>query len=162
MSPRFFKILLFAFPALWALSAATGTQTLSIVIYKGKPIDSMKFWHTALFIEYSEGRNVLLHVTGAAVFFEFEERQDGRDVTTAPSFVSKVHVATLNAGQEDLTLRNTIYNTLVNNSDNGWNCQVWIGDDLERVRVNMLLSADTIRAAADGMVDVLIDALEQS
>ncbi|KUJ13541.1 uncharacterized protein LY89DRAFT_687600 [Mollisia scopiformis] len=48
------------------------SRTLSIVVYRGDPIDSHLNRHTAFYIEYSDGSNVLSYITGASGFFEFD------------------------------------------------------------------------------------------
>jgi hypothetical protein len=110
------------------------TQTLNIVVYRGDPVDAQSTRHTAFFIEFSDGSNVLSHVTGASGFFQVEERWNTAQPSESRHFERMIPVVTLQTpSPNDLTMRNTIYNTPINNAERAWNCQSWIGDGLRVV-----------------------------
>jgi hypothetical protein len=185
MRSHFWECILFAFTAFWALASAArsgsgsgshtggtqasggsqatgGTQTLSIIIYQGDPVDLMESRHTALYIEYSNGRNVLSHVVGTQGSFTFDERWDNTDPTTSRHFARKVVVGTFGAGFEDLTVRNAIAGTRVNNRENSWNCQVFVGDALKQVHNHVPeLTNDIILTAINGMTDAIMEATDE-
>ncbi|KAL2376099.1 hypothetical protein RJ035_008117, partial [Blastomyces gilchristii] len=45
----------------------------------------------------------------------------------------------------------------VNNNLDDWNCQNWVGEALQRLVENNVISAEQISVALDGMVDLLLE-----
>lgn len=136
------------------------SQTLSIIVYRGDPIDSYLNRHTAFYIEYSDGSNVLSHITGASGFFAFDERwNEARPPQQSAQFERGIPVATIQSSNpQDLTIRNILYNTPINNNERSWNCQHWIGDGLRRLQEADIIPENIANNAADQMVDVLMEA----
>jgi hypothetical protein len=115
-------------------------------------VDARSTRHTAFFIEFPDGSNVLSHVIGAYGFFEFEERWNTAQPSESRHFERQIPVVTAwSHTARDLTIRNTIYNTPVNNTERGWNCQSWIGDGLRMLQQAELIPAASITDAADRM-----------
>jgi hypothetical protein len=56
-----------------------------------------------------------------------------------------------------LAIRNTLYNTPINNNERAWNCQSWVGDGLRRLWEAELIPENIATTATDQMVDVLIE-----
>jgi hypothetical protein len=54
---------------------------------------------------------------------------------------------------QDLTIRNILYNTPINNSEQSWNCQHWITDGLRRLQEADIIPENIVNNAADQMVD---------
>ncbi|KAL9131432.1 MAG: hypothetical protein Q9217_000646 [Psora testacea] len=105
--------------------------SLSIIVYKGSPIDASKYRHTALFLEFPETTTTLLHVTGASGFFQAEAKA-GEDPSKSKKFVKKILVGQIQ-GQAKTAIESTIQLTPVNNLDRSWNCQTWVGDALKKL-----------------------------
>jgi len=94
------------------------SQTLHIIVYRGDPVDSMLNRHTAFFIEYSDGSNVLIHAVGGHGFFELEERWNIPPPTQSQSWERTITVTMAQTTTDrDLTIRNTLYNTPINNDE---------------------------------------------
>ncbi|KAL5350089.1 hypothetical protein ACLOAV_005126 [Pseudogymnoascus australis] len=123
------------------------SQTLYIVVNRG--------------IEFSDGRNLLSHVCGAASFFEFEERWNEARPQEGKNFERIIFVVTVRTTVDDMTIRNTLRQTPVNNKERSWNCQTWIGDGLKRLQDAKLLHEANTVSAADQMVDVLLEAPDE-
>lgn len=141
--------------------SAHATQTPSIIVYRGNPIDALSTRHPAFFIEYSGGRNVLTHIPGAPGFFEHEEICKTAPPSGDEHFERSIPVAifrTNNTESTILTVQNTIYEIPINNDGRGRNCQSWIGGGLEAFRNAGLISLDVAIVAADQLAEVLIEA----
>ncbi|OBT85195.1 hypothetical protein VE02_05687 [Pseudogymnoascus sp. 03VT05] len=110
---------------------------------------------------FSDGRNLLSHVCGAASFFEFEERWNEAHPQEGKFFERIIFVMTMRTAVDDMTIRNTLRQTPVNNKERSWNCQTWIGDGLKRLQDAKLLREANTVSAADQMVDVLLEAPDE-
>ncbi|KAJ8124563.1 hypothetical protein O1611_g9077 [Lasiodiplodia mahajangana] len=138
-------------------------QRLSIVIFRGDPIDAPQYRHTALFIEHldQEGTRTqhrVVEVVGSAGIFEREENVTS-DPRKSPTFVGSVVVATISStGSSDSRLRDVIWSTPINNSENSWNCQNWVGDALSLCIEDKLILSEESDRAIDGMVDFILQA----
>ncbi len=130
--------------------------SLSVIIYKGSPIDASKYRHTALFLEFPDKTTRLLHVTGASGFFQTEVKP-GEDPSKSKKFVKKILVGKIQ-GQEKAVIQSTITSTPVKNSDRSWNCQNWIGDALKKLSDRRWITSDARSDTIDAMADVIIDA----
>lgn len=134
------------------------SQTLYIIVNRGDPIDSYSLRHTAFWVEFSDGRNFVSQVCGAASFFEFEERWNEAQPEENGQFERIIPVITVRTMADDMSIRDTLRGTPVNNDERSWNCQTWIGDGLKRLQDAKLLRETHIINAADQMVDVLLEA----
>lgn len=88
-------------------------QRLSVIVFRGDPIDAPQYRHTGLFIEHlkqdgTQTRQNSLHVVGSAGTFRRDENID-RDPTGSELFAGSVPFATIPAtGSSDSRLRNAI------------------------------------------------------
>ena len=137
------------------------SQTLYIIVKRGDPIDSYSLRHTSFWVEFSDGRNLLSHVCGAASFFEFEERWNETQPQESRHFERIIPVITVRTTADDMTIRDTLRGTPVNNKERSWNFQTWIGDGLKRLQEAKLLQEVNTVSAADQMVDVLLEAPDE-
>jgi hypothetical protein len=134
-------------------------QTLSIIVYRGDPVDAQSTRHVAWYIQYADGSNVLSHVTGGYGFFAHDERWN-TNPSESRHYERTIPVSTIASRESrDLTVRNILFNVPVNNEERAWNCQTWIGDGFAALR-NILPDA-VATAAADQMTDVLLEAPEE-
>ena len=130
--------------------------SISIIIYKGSPIDGSKYRHTALFLESPDTTTLLLHVTGASGFFQAEVKP-GKDPSQSKKFVEKILVGKIQ-GQGKDAIESAIQSTPVNNSDPSWNCQNWVGDVLEKLSDRGWITNDACSKAIDAMAEIIVDA----
>ncbi|KAJ5130467.1 uncharacterized protein N7515_006506 [Penicillium bovifimosum] len=133
------------------------TTQISILVYKGVPVDFTKYRHTALHAQYPTGESDWLHVVGAHPFFKFQKDSQNPSseppiasipVSTAPESVSKfvIHMACAST-----PVRNR-------NRDRDWNCQNWVGEALaELVKVGCLTEEER-RLAIGEMVEIILEA----
>jgi hypothetical protein len=134
--------------------------SLSIIVYKGSPIDAPEYRHTALFLEFPDTTTLLVHVTGASGFFQ-PEVKPGENPTKSKGFIKKIHVGSIQ-GQTKAVIESTIKVTPVNNSDRSWNCQHWVGDALKRLSDRQWITSDARSKAIDAMAEVISDAPDES
>ncbi|KAI1196885.1 hypothetical protein F5X97DRAFT_303784 [Nemania serpens] len=138
-------------------------QSLVILVFRADPIDAPQYRHTALLIEQpdqdgSGTQNRVVEVIGTAGIFERSEEVicDPRQNT---SFVGSVPVATIPViSPSDTRLRDVIWSTAIDNEDNSWNSQNWVGDALNLCVGYKLISSDESDRAIDGMVDLVLQA----
>ena len=136
------------------------TASLSIIVYKGSPIDASKYRHTALFLEFPDTTTLLLHVTGASGFFQAEVKSD-EDPSKSKKFVQKILVGEIQK-HEKVGIESTIISTPVNNSDCSWNCQNWIDDALKKLSDRQWITSDAHSKAIDAMAEVIVEAPDDS
>ncbi|KAI0873742.1 hypothetical protein GGS24DRAFT_461862 [Hypoxylon argillaceum] len=104
-------------------------QRLTIVIFRGDPIDAPQYRHTALLIEHLNQEGVrtdyrTLEVIGSAGIFEREENATC-DPGKSATFVGSVAVATIPVtGSSSSRLRDVIWSTPINNSENSFS-RLW-------------------------------------
>ncbi|KAI1189407.1 hypothetical protein F5B17DRAFT_196680 [Nemania serpens] len=138
-------------------------QSLVIVVFRGDPIDAPEYRHTALLIKQpnqdgASTQHRVIEVIGTAGIYE-----RGEDVVYDPrqsmTFVGSVPVATIPVtGPSDSRLRDVIWSTAIDNEDNSWNCQNWVGDALNLCIGYKLISSEESDRAIDGMVDLVLQA----
>lgn len=120
-------------------------QRLSIVVFRGDPVDATMFRHVGLLLEHLEEEEgidgtlphatitthtTFLQVTGSAGGFERDESPAATcgDPRESELFAGVVHVATVPAtGAADRRLRNAIWTTAVNNAEASWNSELGRG-----------------------------------
>ena len=130
--------------------------SLSIIVYKGSPIDASKYRHTALFLEFPDTTNLLIHVTGASGFFQAEVKS-GENPTKSKKFVKKISVGKIQ-GQTKVAIESAIKVTPINNSDRSWNCHHWIGDALKKLSDRRWITSDSRSKAIDDMAEEVTNA----
>lgn len=134
--------------------------SLSIVIYKGSPIDSSNYRHTVLFLESPDNTKRILHATGASGFFQVEVKP-GKEPSTSRRFVKQIPVGKIN-GQGKDAIESTIQSTPVNNWDPSWNCQNWVGDAMKKLSDRGWITNDARSKAIDAMAEIIVDAPDES
>lgn len=153
---------------------STRQQRLSVIVFRGDPIDATMFRHVGLLLEHLEegidgtphatiAHTTFLQVTGSAGGFERDESPASTcgDPRENELFAGIVHVATTPAtGASDRRLRNAIWATAVNNAEASWNCQNWVGDALNSCVGAGLVLADQVDGAIDGMTDLILQATD--
>ncbi|KAJ5773961.1 hypothetical protein N7457_008857 [Penicillium paradoxum] len=133
---------------------------ISLLVYKGVPVDFSEYRHTALHALYSEDEYDWLHVVGAHPFFEFQK--DSKDpiseppiawipVSTAPDSVTKAMIVGACA-------RTPVRNS---NRDRDWNCQNWVGEALTELVNAGCLSHEELKVAIGKMVEVILEAEQE-
>lgn len=133
--------------------------SLSVLIFRGSPVDASKYRHTALFLEFPDKTTWLLHVTGASGFFRIEAKL-GEDLSKSTSFAQIILIGNIQ-GEGKTAILSAITSTPVKNSDSSWNCQHWIGDALKELSDRGWITSDTRSQAINAMADVIIEAPDE-
>lgn len=133
---------------------------LSIIVYKGSPIDASKYRHAAILLDFPDTSPLLLHVAGANGFFQAEVKLE-EDPSKSKKFVMKIPVGEIQ-GQKKVAIESTIKSVVINNSDLSWNCQNWIGDALKKLSDQQWITSDARFKAMDAMAEVIVDAPDDS
>lgn len=141
--------------------AQSSAETLYIIVNRGDPVDAFSTRHTAFWIEFADGRNLLTHVCGACGFFEREERWNTVQPQESRHFERIIPVVTAPTPRDGLTISSILHLTPIQNSERAWNCQSFIGDGLKRLQDAKLLPPANMLSAADQMVDVLMEAPDE-
>ncbi|KIW14392.1 hypothetical protein PV08_07174 [Exophiala spinifera] len=133
---------------------------LSIIVYRGDPVGLRTTRHTAPFITAGKGATgIVLHVTGAAGFFGFEQRQED-DPRGSRHFTKQIPVEPL----RDVTkqqLMSTTAGTPIDNRTQSWNCQHWVAEGLTRIANQRWIGMRTKSGAIGEMVDVIMEAEDE-
>jgi hypothetical protein len=144
------------------LQTQTQKQTLSIIVYRGDPVDAPTTRHTALFVEFENGDNVLSYVVSGHGFFQHEESWNIDQPSNSRHFEQSIWVATFETTEDEaMYIRNELRNTPINNEESSWNCHTWVGDALERLRDAELLSQEWFIAVVGQMVGVVFEAPDE-
>ncbi|KAF7513872.1 hypothetical protein GJ744_006486 [Endocarpon pusillum] len=139
---------------------STVTVTLSIVVYKGDPVDAMEYRHTALFAEFSDGTNTLLHITGESGFFAFDGRPNQVPVESQ-NFVKQIYVATIPGVTRDGFI-STIRTIPIDNQNRSWNCPHWVGDALNHIAAAGMITQEVASKVVLDMVDIVFEAKDEA
>lgn len=132
---------------------------LSIIVYKGDPVDLRKTRHTALFVTFADNTTVLIHAIGAGGDFTMAQRLNEQP-TDSQRFVKSIPVAVI-TGKSKSQIRSTIAATPVNNSSRDWDCQKWVGDALTRLSNLGWITKQQKSDAISRMVDAVFEAEDE-
>ncbi|KAK6353564.1 hypothetical protein TWF696_005526 [Orbilia brochopaga] len=134
--------------------------TILIAVFKGDPLDYISCRHTGIVLEY-DGQQRILHITGARGFFTFQEELRAVKVENSRRLAADgiVNVARIPARDIDL-FRTIVANTHINNEEERWNCQNFVGDALARAVKAHLISNKQFLDAIDNMATVLAEATD--
>lgn len=132
---------------------------LSIIVYRGDPVDLPRTRHTALFVIFADNSTVLIHATGAAGFFSVEQRPQAQP-RKSQNFEQDIPVATI-GGKTRAEVQSTIAATPTNNSTHDWDCQKWVGDALTRLSNLGWITGEAESDGISKMVDVLWEAKDE-
>lgn len=130
---------------------------ISLLVYKGVPVDFSKYRHTALHALYSDGQYDWLHAVGAHPFFKFQK--DTENPISEPP-IAWIPVCTVpdSVTREKIICACACTPVRNGNSDRDWNCQNWVGEALtELVKIGCLTKEE--RGVAIGkMVEIILEA----
>ncbi|KAK3939230.1 hypothetical protein QBC46DRAFT_342815 [Diplogelasinospora grovesii] len=142
-------------------------QALSVIVFRGFPHDSYNKRHCGLFIEHQNDANGtwrrnMIDIEGAANMWHVRESVN-RNPLNSPLFAAKLPVKVFTVGngaegQANRSLRDSIYNAPINNSDSEWCCQNWLEGALTRLIAAGYLSEAEKEAALNAAFDVLLQA----
>ncbi|CAG7923725.1 unnamed protein product [Penicillium olsonii] len=129
---------------------------LSILVYKGVPVDFSQYRHTALHTSWHETED-WFHVVGAHPFFQFQ-KDPQNPISESP--IARIPVCAIPESVSKATFYLACMGTPVRNGsgDRDWNCQNWVGEALtELVKIGCVTEQDRVMAIGK-MVEVILDA----
>lgn len=140
--------------------AATIVQ-ISIVIYKGRPLDYQKYRHTSLYFEFENLEpSAIIHVVGPKKQYIFECR-DGYDPTQSSSLAKIVALGPLSVQANRDRLVQILQTVPIRNRDWEFDCQQWVEAALSRLRELGMLTSEAYTRGLDGMVDAISEAQDE-
>lgn len=130
---------------------------ISILVYKGVPVDFTKYRHTALHILYNEAEQDWLHVVGAHPFFKFQ-KDPQNPISEEP--IARIPVCRAPESMTKVMIHLACINTAVRNGngDRDWNCQNWVGEALSELVEIGCVTVEERSVAIGRMVEVILDA----
>ncbi|KAI0386730.1 hypothetical protein F5Y04DRAFT_275180 [Hypomontagnella monticulosa] len=141
------------------------SQTLWILIFRGHPHDIQSTRVTELYIVFddNESKNLTIRIQGQHPNFSVDEVWNQAAPRTRPHFFRRLAVATVETSSElDMSLRDAILGTPVNNIEPDWTCQSWVGDVLTTLQDARLITVEEGDNALNGMVNYIARAPWQS
>lgn len=132
---------------------------LSIIVYRGDPVDLRATRHTALLLTFDDNTTTLIHATGAPGFFQVETTEQVQP-RKSTRFAKAIDVAKITGMSKDL-IRSTIAATPTVNNTRDWDCQKWVGDVLTKLS-NLGWIDPTARSnGISHMVDATMEAVDE-
>ncbi|KAJ5648025.1 hypothetical protein N7490_004397 [Penicillium lividum] len=138
------------------------STTVSIVVFRGDPIDWAMYRHTAIHVHFADGQDSIFHVTGAHPFFKYTPLNNhpknlnltvvaSIPVCSPPDSITKRMI-------QETCIRVPVWND-PRHSD--WNCQNWVGEALAGlVAIGCVTQEERLNAVAQ-MVDVCLEAEDE-
>ncbi|OOF97036.1 hypothetical protein ASPCADRAFT_128742 [Aspergillus carbonarius ITEM 5010] len=113
--------------------------SLSVLVFRGDPVDSMEYCHAGIYLEYGDGKQSTMHIVGAPRVFHFEEEVE-RDLAKSDRLERQILVTTLHKSFSRAMIQGVCSKTRVKNDGSEWNCQHWVGDVLtELMKLEVLI-----------------------
>lgn len=137
------------------------SQTLFILIFKGRPEDTPAARITDLYVVANDDSNTnsTFRLDGQPGKYRAGELWNLAAPRLRPDYRSQIHVATLpTASAVDTTLHDTIKGVVVNNEDPSWGCQHWVGDVVTTLQELGMISEDEGDRAIDAMMNIILGA----
>ncbi|KAL2392913.1 hypothetical protein ABEF95_001855 [Exophiala dermatitidis] len=125
--------------------------TLKIMIFRGTP-DTPSRRHTALFIEMSDGSNLMVHIVGEAPHFRKDMRENTRPDQSV-RFLKEIFVANI-TGKTMAQIGAVAFGTQIR-SGGDWNCQNWVSDALRAICAKNWITEHARSAADAAMMDTV-------
>ncbi|KAK8116206.1 hypothetical protein PG984_012708 [Apiospora sp. TS-2023a] len=136
-------------------------QTLSILIFKGRPEDTPAARITDLYVVANDDSNTnsTFRLDGQPGKYRAGELWNLAAPRLRPDYRSQIHVATLStASAVDTTVHDTIKGVVINNEDPSWGCQHWVGDVVTTLQELGMISEDEGDRAIDAMMNIILAA----
>ena len=131
---------------------------ISIIIYKGSPLDYPQYRHTAIWLRFEDGSpSLLVHVVGPSGGFEFESKRSS-DPSESQRFAKRIDIGYLTIDMTPAQIVQVLQRVPINNRDREFNCQTWVEDALSRFKHARGLSTELYDRGVNGMVDAIDEA----
>ncbi|KAK8098413.1 uncharacterized protein PG998_013899 [Apiospora kogelbergensis] len=137
------------------------SQTLSILIFRGRPEDTPAARITDLYVAASDDSNTnsTFRLDGRPGSYRAGELPNLAAPRLRPDYRSQIHVATLPATSvAGTSLHDTIKGVVINNDDPSWGCQHWVGDVVMTLHELGIITEDEGDRAIDAMMNIILAA----
>ncbi|KXS93527.1 hypothetical protein AC579_3009 [Pseudocercospora musae] len=135
-----------------------GKAHLSIVVWKGDPVDFPQYRHTALCFRFPDSLTpITIHVIGPPGEYVYELRGSD-DPAFNHGIAGIVNVGMLSKSTTDSHLDRILRAVPVGNSNPEFNCQIWVEKALKSLENLHLLTDEAYLRGVDGMVDIIAGA----
>ncbi|EOD45705.1 hypothetical protein GTA08_BOTSDO03033 [Neofusicoccum parvum] len=150
-----------------AFAQAVSALVVSILVFKGEPLDYQRHRHTALsfrplFPEDAGGPGALVvHITGppGELGFQVYDRYDAsRD--PGRTLVKDVMVGTLRKEASKAEVVQLLAGVPIENWDREFNCQSWVEKGMRKLREIEWVSEEEFEQGLDGMIECILEADE--
>jgi hypothetical protein len=103
---------------------------------------------------------MIVHIVGPNMLYELQAR-DNYDPSTSRGFVKEVSAGRLRVPMSKNQLASLIGQTPIDNSSHGFNCQIWVGNALQRLATAGYITQRDCDTGVDKMVDATMEAEEE-
>lgn len=133
---------------------------IEILVHRGDPgkDDKLHRHPSILLIEPNAKTGDLVHIRGTTGTFQ-AACYEGYDPLSSSKLVGDKHICQISKPREEV--RNICLSTPVNNRENGWNCQNFVGDVLNRLVAHGVITTAEKDAAIDFMTDIILQGVDQ-
>ncbi|KAI1327207.1 hypothetical protein F5Y16DRAFT_372339 [Xylariaceae sp. FL0255] len=137
-------------------------QTIWILIFTGRPRDIQSARVTELYIAFNEDEsaNVTISLQGQHPNFVVHETWNQPPPRRRQNFHRRLAISTIvtRGSEPDMSVRDAIWSTPVNNAEPDWSCQSWVGDVVTVLQEADLITAEEGDNALNGMVNYISQA----
>ena len=141
---------------------STTSACISIIVFKGEPLDYQQYRHTSLHVSLPDEQDPFVaHTVGLPGEYEFQIREP-YDSTKSQGIVRTVRVGDSLAAIKRAHMVEILRAVPVRNWDAEFNCQIWVEAALRRLRDLRVLSGEAYADGVDGMVDAIAEAEEEA
>lgn len=131
---------------------------MSIIVYKGDPLDYSQFRHTALWLRFADrSPSLVVHVVGPPGELTFESRQSSQPWETQ-RYAKTVEVGYLRVAATSAQTVAALQRVPMNNRDRDFNCQTWVEHALKMLKDVGYLSEESYDQGVEGMVNAIAEA----
>ncbi|KAJ5092832.1 hypothetical protein N7456_008693 [Penicillium angulare] len=138
------------------------STTITVAVFRGDPLDWAMYRHTAIHVQYADGEDNILHVTGAHPFFEYTLQND-HPAQVNLKLEALIPVSSPSNAFTKAMIQSTCAITAVRNDleHQDWNCQNWVGEALANLAAIGCITRQERSDALDKMVDVCLEAEDE-
>ena len=136
--------------------------TITIAVFRGDPLDWAMYRHTAIHIQYADGEENLLHVSGAHPFFQYTP-ENANPARIQLKLEALIHVSNPSDAITKSMIQSACAQTPVRNDprNQDWNCHNWVGEALTGLVAIGCVTEEERSAAITRMVDACLEAEDE-
>jgi len=140
---------------------SSSPASISILVFKGEPLDYQRYRHTSLHISFTDDQDPFVaHAVGPPGEYEFQIREP-YDSTELQGIVRTVTVENSLASVDRGQMVEVLRAVPARNYDSEFNCQIWVEAALRRLRDMRLLGSEAYTEGVDGMIDAIAEAEDE-